>query len=92
MTGAARVVGHAPPGAHHHVRALGLQDVDQLRRILGRIGAVAVGHDIDVGVDVGEHAAHDIALALARLAHDSRAGGAGLERGQVLGIVVVDID
>ena len=54
--------------------ALGQQRVDQLRRILRRIGAVAVGHQIDVGLDVGEHAPHDIALALARLADDDGAG------------------
>ncbi|CDX37602.1 hypothetical protein MPLDJ20_200121 [Mesorhizobium plurifarium] len=89
---AAGIVGHAAPGAHHHVGAFGLQDVDQLRRILRRVGAVAVGHHIDVGIDVGEHAPHHIALALTRLAHDDGAGGAGLQRREVLGIVVVDID
>ena len=32
----------------------------------GVIGVVAVHQHIDVGLDVGEHAAHDIALALAQ--------------------------
>ena len=52
------------------------QAVDHLRRGGGVVGAVAVDQHIDVGLDVGEHAAHDIALALQRLAADDRAGGA----------------
>ena len=92
VAGAAGIVGDAAPGADHHVGALGQQRVDQLRRILRRIGAVAIGHQIDVGIDVGEHAPHDVALALARLATTMAPAARALQRGQVAGIVVVDID
>jgi hypothetical protein len=44
------------------------------RRIVGRI---AVGENIDIGVDVGQHAADDIALALKHLAPDDSACGRG---------------
>ena len=40
----------------------------------GIVGQVAVGHDVDVGLDVGEHAADDIALALLPLGTDDGAG------------------
>ena len=53
-----------PASADDHVELLGEQHVDHRRRRLGIVGQVAVGHDIDVGVDVGEHAPHDVALAL----------------------------
>ena len=82
----------AAPRADGHVGALGQQHVDQLRRVFRRIGTVAVGHQVDVGIDVGEHAPHHIALALARLPDDDGAGGARLQRRQVARIVVVDID
>ena len=42
----------------------------------GVIGAVAIGHDVDVGLDIGEHAAHHIALAAAGHVVDEGAGGA----------------
>ena len=47
--------------------------IDHRRRGLGIIGQIAVGHDIDVGIDVGEHAADDVALALLAFAADDRA-------------------
>ncbi len=78
--------------AHHHVGALGDQRAHQLGRIARRIGAVAVGHHVDVRLDIGEHAAHDIALALAALAHHRGAGKRGAQRRGIGGIVVVDID
>jgi hypothetical protein len=83
---------HAAPRADDHVGAFGDQRADEFRRVGGRIGPVAVGHDVDIRLDVGEHAAHHIALALAALAHDGRARKCGAQRGRVGGIVVVDID
>ena len=66
-----------PPGADDHVELLGEQQVDHRRRGLGIVGQVAVGHDVDVGVDVGEHAADDMAFALLALGADDRAGLGG---------------
>ena len=56
------------------------------------VGRVAVGHHIDVGLDVGEHAADDIALALHPLGADDRARDAGIVDGAVAAVVVVDVD
>ena len=58
----------------------------------GVVGQVAVGHHVNVGVDVGEHAADDVALALLALGADDRAGlGRDLAR-PVAAVVVVDVD
>ena len=60
-------------GADHHVELL----VEQLARPAPArprvVGRVAVGHHVDVGLDVGEHAADDMALALHPLGADDRA-------------------
>ncbi len=40
----------------------------------GVVGVVAVDQQVDVGVDVGEGASYDVALALQRLGADDRAG------------------
>ena len=64
----------------------------QPRRRGGVVGAVAVHQHVDVGLDVGEHAPHHVALALARLCahHGARLLGA---RARVVGrVVVVDVD
>ena len=60
--------------ADDHVELLGEQHVDHRRRGLGIVGQIAVGHDVDVGVDVGEHPADDMALALLPLGPNDRAG------------------
>ena len=79
-------------GADDHVELLGEEQVDHRRRGLGIVGQVAVGHHINVGVDVGEHAADDVALALLALGADDRAGlGRDLARA-VAAVVVVDVD
>ena len=61
-------------GADDHVELLAEQQVDHRRRGLRIVGQVAVGHDVDVGVDVGEHAPDDMALALLALGADDGAG------------------
>ena len=56
------------------------------------IGTVAVDQQIYVRINVREHAADDVALALQRLlAHDG-AGGAGMGGGLIRRVVVIDID
>ena len=59
------------PRADHHVDPLGDERVDERRRVGRVVAAGRVGEHVDVGVDVGEHAPHDVALALARLAVDA---------------------
>lgn len=61
-------------------------------RGVGRVGVVAVGHHVHVRVDVLEHGADDVALALARLPADDRAFGLGDLGGAVRGVVVVHVD
>jgi len=79
-------------GADDHVELLVDQFGDQLGRRRRIVGRIAVGHYIDVGLDVGEHPAHDMALALHPLGADD---GAGLNRdlaGPVGAVIVVDVD
>ena len=61
-------------------------------RGVGRVGIVAVGHHVHVGIDVLEHGANYVALALARLPADDRAFGLGDLGGAVRGVVVVHVD
>src|SRR5690348_13014828 len=51
-------------GSDDHVELLGEQKVHHRRSGLRIIGQVAVGHHVNVGIDVSEHAPHDMALAL----------------------------
>ncbi len=76
---------------HHHVGAGG-ELADQFGQAGGVVGGVAVDQHEDVGVDIAEHAAHDMALALAGLAHHDGAGRARSLAGAVGRIVVVDVD
>ena len=79
-------------GADDHVELLVEEHLDHRRGGGGIVGQIAVGHDIDVGVDVGEHAADDVALALLALGADDGAGLGGGRYGAVAAIVVVDVD
>lgn len=78
--------------AHGHVRLAREDRVAERAGRLGGVGVVAVDHEVADGVDVAEHLAADVALALARLeAH----GGAMLpgDPGRAVGrVVVVDVD
>ena len=79
-------------GAHRHVGAVGAQRLQERRRCLGGVGVVAVDHQVVVGVDVAEHGADDVALALAPLELHDGAVLAGDVGRAVLGVVVVDVD
>ena len=59
---------------------------DEHRRGRGIVSVIAVDQNVYVGLDVGEHAAHHIALA------DDCAGRFRARHGRIAGIVVVDID
>ena len=78
--------------AHGHVRLVGRQGRDEVAGGLGRVGVVAVDHEVVLGVDVAEHAPHHVALALAGLPAHHRPGRRGDVRGAVGGVVVVDVD
>jgi hypothetical protein len=78
--------------ADDHVEPFAGQPLDHRRRCGRVIGRVAIGHDIDVGIDIGEHPADDVALALHPLAADHGAGFArDLDRA-VAAVIVVDVD
>lgn len=74
--------------ADHHVVAF--EDfVHHGRRGVGGIRIITVGHDIHVSIDVFEHGANHVALALARLLADDRAFARRYLGGAVGGVVVV---
>jgi hypothetical protein len=76
----------------HHVQLLAQKAADQRRRGAGVIGMVAVDEDVDVGLDVGEHAPDHVAFAPQGFVHDH--GTDALRRGRrhIVGGVVIDID
>ena len=77
--------------ADHHVVAF--EDfVHHGRRGVGGIRIVTVGHDIHVGIDVFEHGANHVALALARLLADDRAFGRRYLGGAVSRVVVIHVN
>ena len=79
------------PRADHHIQAVFPHPPHHFGRRGGVVGIVAVHQHVDVSFDVGEHAAHDVALALQRLPPHHGAGGAG-GGGAVGRVVVVDVD
>lgn len=74
--------------ADHHIVAF--EDlVHHGRRGVGGVRIITVGHDVHVGIDVLEHGADYVALALARLLTDDRAFARRYLGGAVGGVVVV---
>lgn len=74
----------------HHVIAFE-NLLDHGRSGIGRVGIIAVGHDIDIGIDVLEHGTDDIALALTGLLADDCTFSRGDFCGVICGVVVVDV-
>ena len=68
------------------------QHVDHAPRARRVVGAVAVDEHIHLGLDVREHAAHDVAFALEGFAADDGAGLRGALARGVARVVVVDVD
>ena len=85
-----RPVGEAV--AHGHVRVSGEDGLAQGARGVRGVGVVPVDHEVAVGVDVAEHLADDVALALARLGHHDGARGGGQLGGAVGGVVVIHVN
>ena len=75
-----------------HVELFFPEPFDQLGGGGMIIGRVAIGHDIDVGLDIGEHAADHIALALHPFGTDHGTSGARNLYGAVAAVIVIDID
>ncbi len=59
----------AAPRADHGVAAVLFQGFQELRRLLGGVGVIAVHHDQEIAVRLAEEALNGIAFALARLCH-----------------------
>ena len=84
-------VGGTQTGSDHHIVAF--EDlVHHGRGCVRGVGVVAVGHDVHVGVDVLEHGADHVALALTWLLADDGAFAGGDFRRVVGGVVVVHVD
>ena len=78
--------------ADDHVELLLDQHPHHVRRGPGIVCEVAVGHDVDVGIDVREHAPNDVALALLALGADDSARRPCKLYGAILAVVVVCVD
>ena len=85
-------IGGGQTVSDHHVSAACEHFVHQLRRTIGGIGIVTVGHDVALSVDLTEHPADHVAFSLLVFIADNSAclfcnGGRA-----VSGIVVIDVD
>ena len=92
MAAAIGFLGLMAPGPDDHVELLGQEHVDHLRCCRRVVGKVAVGHQIYVCIDVGEHAPNDMALALLLLGADDGTGFTCDFASAVAAIVVIDVD
>ena len=92
MAAAIGVGSFVDAGADHHVEPVVDQPRDHRGCAFRIIGRVPIGHDIDVGVHVSEHPAHDIALALHPLGADDRPCPARHLYGAVGAVVVEHVD
>jgi len=92
MTPAIGVLFVVMTGADNHVEPFGQQQADHRRRGLGIIGQVAVGHQVNIGIDVGEHSADDVPLALLPLGPDDRSARDGDFNRPIAAVVIVDVD
>ena len=75
-----------------HIELLGHQLRNHRRCDSRFVGRVAIGHDIYIGFDIGEHPADDIALALHPFGADNGPRRRGDIAGPVGRIIVVNID
>lgn len=77
---------------YHHVQ-LAFDQLPYHRRSSRRvIGRVAVGHHIDVGINVCKHPADDVALSWRRFCSNYRPRSAGYTHSAISRIVIVDIN
>ena len=78
--------------ARDNVEIVAPQALDHLRCARRVVRGIAVGHDVDVRIDLGEHPAHDAALARPLFATHDRARIAGDVARAVAAAIVVDVD
>ena len=86
------LLGRIDAQSRHHVELLAGEHLDHgwcIRRV---VGPVAIDQHIGVGLDIGEHPAHDVAFALAPLLPDGGAGARGNACRVVRRIIVIDED
>lgn len=84
-------VGGAQSVANHHIVAFE-HLIHHGRRRVCRIGVIAICHDVHVGVDVFEHGANHVALALSWLLADDCALAGRDFRRAVGGVVVIHVN
>ncbi len=72
------IFGYVSARAHHHVCPVCQQRIDHARRGGRIIRPVAIGHHINIGFNIREHLAHDIAFALSARRYDGGACKGGL--------------
>jgi hypothetical protein len=76
----------------HHVELVPGEAGDHLGRARRRVGVVAIDEHVDIGLDVREHPANDLSLALRRHVPHLGAGCPGGLDGCVARVVVEDVD
>ena len=79
-------------GSDDHVEPFLDQAADELGGGGGVVGRIAVGHHIDVRLDVGEHSSDHMALPLHPFLADDRSCRLRDLAGAVAAIIVVDVD
>ena len=92
MAGAVGRINLVAASPDHHVEILVQQLGDHGGRGPCLVGRVGIRHDVDVGVDIGEHAPHHVTFALTRFEPNDGAGGARDRPRVVAGIIVEDVD
>ena len=80
------------PGAVDHIQAVLRQQAKHRGCRPRVVGIVAIHQNVCIRLDIGEHAADDVAFALQRFMPHDRSGGPGHARGIVAGVVVVDVN
>ena len=78
--------------AYHHVAPFLQHQAAHLAGMVGRIGVIAINHQVAVGIDIPEHGAYHIALALTALIAHLGSRTARYLVGTVGRVVVVYID
>ena len=86
------VVGAGQAVSHHHIGLPVCNGSYHLGGGLSGVGVVAIHQHVGFGIDLAEHAAHDVALTLLILVPDDSTSLGGQLGGAVGGIVIVDID
>ena len=80
------------PCADDHIEPLLDEPCDHRACARGVVGCIAINQHVNVGIDVGEHSPHHVALALMHLPPHQRAGGAREVDRAIRRIVVVNVD